>query len=124
MEPSTQHFENKGETNFQRLQKSAGLAASPGQIYFGADMLSGQFANPVCFPRFAAVGRERLLHPRRFRRDIQPDVTYQNRAPFILFLILELAAIAGKLANNRRQVESAFVQVQRVDTPLMRVRIV
>jgi hypothetical protein len=46
-----------------------------------------------------------------------------SNAPYIV-PIVELAAIAGKLTNNWRQVESAFVQVQRVDTPLMRVRIV
>jgi hypothetical protein len=65
-------------------------------------LLSSQFANPVCFPCFAAVGRERLFHPRRFRRDIQPDKAHQDRAPLILFLIVELAAITGKLTNNWR----------------------
>jgi hypothetical protein len=41
-----------------------------------------------------------------------------------LFLIIELAAVPAELTDNWRQVESAFVQVQKVDTPLMRVRII
>jgi hypothetical protein len=41
-----------------------------------------------------------------------------------LLLIVELSAVTIKFADDRRQAENAFVEVQRVDTPLMRIRIV
>src|SRR5260370_12986717 len=76
---ATQHFENK------YAHVSGGCNKVLGWLhrlvrYFAADVLSSQFANPVCFPRFAAVGRERLFHPRRFRGDIQPDIAHQDRS--------------------------------------------
>jgi len=41
-----------------------------------------------------------------------------------LFLIVELAAVPIKLSNDRWHTENSFIQIQKVNTPLMRVRIV
>src|SRR4029077_1521207 len=86
--------------------------------------LSAQFADPVCLPCLPTVSREGLFHARRFRRNIQPDVAHQNRAAFILFLVVKLPAVPTKFANDWRYAQNAFVQIEQIDAPLTCVRVV
>jgi hypothetical protein len=48
-------------------------------------------------------------------RDVEPDVAHENRSAFEVLLMEKLAAIAGKLANHRRQARSAVIHVDRME---------
>jgi hypothetical protein len=41
-----------------------------------------------------------------------------------LFLIIELAAVPVKLSNDWWHAENTFVQIEKIDAPLMRVRVI
>src|ERR1700733_4245430 len=82
--------------------------------------LSRKLANPIYFPGLPAIRRERLFHARRVGRNVEPDIAYENRSPFVVFLIEKLAAIAGELTNYRRQGQSSIIQVDQIDAPLAR----
>src|SRR5207249_5544569 len=43
---------------------------------------------------------------------------------FILFLIVKLAAVPIKFANDWRYAQDAFVQIEQINAPLMRVMVV
>src|SRR5258708_6120158 len=70
-----------------------------------SDSLSRELADPIHFPRLAAVVGERLLHPRGRRRQIEPDVPNEDGPALPLLLVEELAALAGELAGDRREVD-------------------
>lgn len=58
------------------------------------------------------------------RRDVQPDVANQNHPSFEILLMEKLTAIAGELADDGRRADLTFVEVEQIDAPLARVRIV
>ena len=73
-------------------------------------LLSRKLANPIYFPGLPTIWRERLLHARRLGRDVEPEIAHQNGSAFEVFLIEKLAAIAGKLASDRRQAKSPVIK--------------
>jgi hypothetical protein len=62
--------------------------------------LAREFADPIYFPGFAAVGGVGLLHARRVGREVEPEVAHEDGAGFEVFLMEKLAAGAGELADH------------------------
>src|SRR5580692_12199871 len=85
---------------------------------------SRKLANPVDFPGLAPVRRKRLLHARRLRRNIKPHVANKNGAALVFLLIEKLTAISAKAADHGRQPKSPIVDVNEINAPLPRSRIV
>src|SRR5205807_8272828 len=56
--------------------------------------------------------------------EVEPDIAYENGSAFKVFLMEKLAAIAGKMSNHRRRVQSPVIQVDQIDTPLARCGVV
>src|SRR5690606_36871226 len=55
--------------------------------------------DPVGFPGLAAIGRESLFETCGGRRDVGPDEAHDDRFPFKLFLVVELAATVVEAAS-------------------------
>src|SRR5215470_10184839 len=85
---------------------------------------AGELADPVDFPGLAAVGREGLLHVRRLGRDAAPDVADEHHASLPELLVEQLQMVARQAAHQRRSLETAFVQLEPVDAPLVCLRVV
>jgi hypothetical protein len=81
--------------------------------------LSREFAYPVDFPGFSAVGRPRLFHARRLRRDVQPQIAHVNGSAFVSVLVVEFAAAVSELSDDWGKVERSLVNVNQIDRPLM-----
>jgi hypothetical protein len=65
-----------------------------------------------------------LIHVRRFGRNVEPDVAHKNRAAFELFLMEKLTALPDEAADYGRRVERSIVQIDKINAPLPRRRIV
>ena len=91
---------------------------------FDLGILSRKLPNPIDLPALAAIRRKRLLHARRLRRDIEPDVAHKNRAALIFFLIEKLTSIPVKTADYGRQGKIPIINIDEMDALLMRGRVV
>src|SRR6202042_2536735 len=107
----------KGSQNPHPVAQNATRVGHPRYV---SSHLARQFADPIYFPSLAAVGRVGLLHAGGVRREVEPDVAYEDSASFEVFLMEKLASITGKVADYGRRGESSVVEVDQVDAPLTR----
>ncbi len=107
-------------TSFSTSSPTGNLA----QIADQNRCLPRQLANPVHFPGFAPIRRERLFHARRLRRNVEPDVAHQDGAAMEVLLVEKLTAIAVEASDDGWQTECPVVQIDKIDTPLARCGIV
>jgi hypothetical protein len=86
---------------------------------FWSMVLPGEFADPVDFPCFAAVGGEGLLHAGGGWGEIEPDVADEDGAARPLLLMVELAAWSDEGSDDGWGVDGAGIEVDEVDAPLV-----
>jgi transposase len=96
-------------------ERSANSSTAAGRE---AHLRARKFTDPIDFPGLAAIGRERLLHPGRTRRNVQPDVADKNHPTFKVLLVKKLALIASELTDDWRKAELTLVEIEQIDAPL------
>src|ERR1051326_4339370 len=79
--------------------------------------------DPIDFPRFAAVVRERLFEMHRVRGDVGDHEAHENRAALERFLVVEFTTSVLELADRGLR-ERAVAAIGEIQTPLLRRRIV
>ena len=84
---------------------------------------SGVGCDPVHFPSLASIIGEGLLKAARIRSDVRDDKSNQDGPVIQGFLVIKLAASIFEFAN-RRLGQRASAAAGKIQSPLMRLRIV
>ncbi len=79
--------------------------------------------NPIYLPGLAAVSREKLLELAGFWFDVRDNEAHQDRASVEILLIVKFAPAVTEFANRRRAERARFA-ARKIQTPLVRLRII